>query len=210
MANKKVVWGSAAGIGAVVSVMLSGLYSREGGYVSDPLDRGGATRYGVTEKVARDAGYKGDMRVFPKECETEKAVCSDKIYYETYIDKPGFVPIIKASPPIGDEIFDTGVNMGPYYGSVFLQQSLNEVCAATPKLKVDGKIGTGTQTRFTQCQVSIGAVTFCKMMIKTLDQKQKDRYDAIVRNNPTQKRFYKGWINHRIGNVDLKRCDTGK
>ncbi len=39
--------------------------AHEGGYVDNPADPGGATRYGVTERLARAYGYQGDMRVYP-------------------------------------------------------------------------------------------------------------------------------------------------
>lgn len=33
-----------------------------GGYSDDPSDSGGKTNHGITEKVARQSGYTGDMR----------------------------------------------------------------------------------------------------------------------------------------------------
>jgi lysozyme family protein len=41
------------------------LLGNEGGYVDNPADPGGATMYGVTERVARAHGYTGDMRELP-------------------------------------------------------------------------------------------------------------------------------------------------
>ena len=38
------------------------LLSHEGGFVNHPKDPGGATRYGVTQRVAQKQGYQGDMR----------------------------------------------------------------------------------------------------------------------------------------------------
>lgn len=44
---------------------LDELIKREGGYVNNPADRGGATKYGITEAVARASGFKGHMRDLP-------------------------------------------------------------------------------------------------------------------------------------------------
>ena len=41
------------------------LLGHEGGFVDHPKDPGGATRYGITQRVARANGYVGDMRNFP-------------------------------------------------------------------------------------------------------------------------------------------------
>jgi len=44
---------------------LDELIKGEGGYVNDPADLGGSTKYGVTEAVARTNGFKGIMKDFP-------------------------------------------------------------------------------------------------------------------------------------------------
>jgi lysozyme family protein len=41
--------------------LIDALIDREGGYVNHPADRGGPTRYGITEAVARAHGYAGAM-----------------------------------------------------------------------------------------------------------------------------------------------------
>ncbi len=41
------------------------LMGHEGGFVDHPKDPGGATRYGITQRVARANGYEGDMRNLP-------------------------------------------------------------------------------------------------------------------------------------------------
>lgn len=46
---------------------LDELIKREGGYVNNLADRGGATKYGITEAVARANGFKGNMRDLPLE-----------------------------------------------------------------------------------------------------------------------------------------------
>ena len=49
------------------------LIGNEGGYVDNPSDPGGATRYGITERVARAHGYSGDMHELPLETAREIA-----------------------------------------------------------------------------------------------------------------------------------------
>lgn len=52
-----------------------------------------ATNHGVTQAVARADGFTGDMRDFPKEW-------AQKIVYEGYIVKPGFLPLVDLRPHI--------------------------------------------------------------------------------------------------------------
>ena len=49
-----------------VDRMIEEVIGREGGYSDHPADTGGATRWGVTERVARAHGYRGDMRSYPR------------------------------------------------------------------------------------------------------------------------------------------------
>ena len=48
---------------------LEELIKREGGYVNNPADRGGATKYGITQSVARENGYRGNMKDLPLDVE---------------------------------------------------------------------------------------------------------------------------------------------
>ena len=47
--------------------LIDELIEREGGYVNHPADRGGPTRFGITEAVARAHGYAGPMKWLPRE-----------------------------------------------------------------------------------------------------------------------------------------------
>ncbi|MGK3629946.1 glycosyl hydrolase 108 family protein, partial [Acinetobacter sp. A11] len=44
---------------------LEKIISREGGYVNHPSDHGHATKFGITEAVARSNGYQGNMQDLP-------------------------------------------------------------------------------------------------------------------------------------------------
>ena len=45
-----------------IDEFIDDVIAREGGYVDHPADRGGPTRWGITEAVARRSGYLDDMR----------------------------------------------------------------------------------------------------------------------------------------------------
>ena len=45
---------------------LTAVLDLEGDYSDDARDPGGRTRYGITEAVAREQGYQGDMQDLPK------------------------------------------------------------------------------------------------------------------------------------------------
>lgn len=93
------------------------LLGHEGGYVDHPKDPGGATRWGVTERVARSFGYSGHMRDFP--VETAKA-----IYRRDYWDA---VRADELPEGIRYAVFDGAVNSGAKQAIKWLQRGLGAV-----------------------------------------------------------------------------------
>src|SRR3546814_17123188 len=63
----------------------------------DPADRGGATRWGITERVARQHGYAGAMRAFPRD---EAAA----IYRRLYWLRPRFDAVAARAPALAAEL----------------------------------------------------------------------------------------------------------
>jgi len=100
------------------------LIGHEGGYSDNPADPGGATMYGVTERVARARGYAGDMRALP--LSFAKAVAK-KDYWDKY-------QCDQFAPAIGFAVFDCAYNGG--HPVQWLQEA---AC-----VKVDGIIGPKT------------------------------------------------------------------
>lgn len=204
---KKGVLGGLGALGAAVALILTATLDNEGGYVNHPSDPGGATNHGVTERVARAAGYRGSMRDFPKHCAGPVTICADSIYFDQYIKRPGYLPIVEADPAVGGELVDSAVNFGPPRPSRWFQQSMNELGAAG--LAVDGQIGPASVAAYLSLQVRRGRVAACVATLDRLDAKQEAEYRRLVRVNPKLKVFLKGWIAHRVGNVDRKTCGRG-
>ncbi len=156
----------------------------EGGYVNDPTDRGGATKYGITQAVAGANGYTGDMRDLPLQTARD-------IYRSEYAIKPGFVEF---PSDIAAELFDTGVNMGTSTATKFLQRAVNALSGSG--LVVDGKMGPATRKAVTTYLASRSNAS--DILLKALNGLQCTRYIEIVEANPTQRKYINGWIANRV------------
>lgn len=90
------------------------LLGHEGGYVNHPSDPGGATCWGVTERVARAHGYTGHMRDLP--VDVAKA-----IYKRDYWDA---VRADEVPDAVRYSLFDGAVNSGVKQSIKWLQRGL--------------------------------------------------------------------------------------
>ncbi len=186
-------------IAAAALTIIGAAIALEGGYVNHNNDPGGETNMGVTVQVARANGYTGPMRTLPREV-------AESIYYQRFLIEPGLEALIALDAAVTEELFDTTVNMGPQRPSRWFQQSLNDLCAA--RVAVDGQIGSKSVSAYAACQKKLSATKLCRSMLDSLDARQKAEYGRLVQVNANLGVFYKGWIAHRIGNVDRKKCGT--
>lgn len=90
------------------------LLQHEGLFSDHAADPGGKTMYGVTEAVAREAGYRGDMRNLPLEV-------AQRIYKERYWDA---VRADELPVAVRYAIFDAAVNSGPRQAIRWLQRAV--------------------------------------------------------------------------------------
>lgn len=90
------------------------LLGHEGGYVDHPSDPGGATRWGVTERVARENGYQGAMRDLP-------VAVAKQIYRAKYWDAVRAEDLPAA---VRYEMFDAAVNSGTGQATRWLQRAV--------------------------------------------------------------------------------------
>lgn len=173
--------------------VIDGIVAREHGYVDHADDRGGPTNWGITVAVARANGFDGDMRDLPKALARE-------IYRKRYIVRPAFDKVWLASNAIGDEVIDTGVNMGPARAAEMLQRWLNGFNARGSRyadLFPDGQVGEITLDALRKYLRWRGAEGE-RVMVCALNSTQGARYLELAENNPSQESFLYGWMRTRV------------
>ena len=141
------------------------LLKHEGGYSDHSADPGGKTRYGVTEAVAREAGYRGDMRELPLDL-------AQRIYKDKYWDamQAEALPV-----DVRYIVFDGAVNSGVTQSAKWLQRACG--------VKDDGIVGPAT-IRAANSLASDG--------LKRRILGQRLRFMATLPNWPA---FGRGWVN---------------
>jgi lysozyme family protein len=177
-----------------VDRLIDELIDREGGYVNHPADRGGPTRFGITEAVARAHGYGGVMTSLPRE---EAAA----IYRRLYWLRPKFDAVAERSPKLAAELFDTGANMGPAVAATFLQRALtalNRNGQDYPDLVPDGRIGPATLAALDSFFAKRGAAGET-VLLRAIEALQGERYLRLAERRPANEAFLYGWLANRIG-----------
>ena len=146
----------------------------EGGYSNDKHDKGGKTKYGITEEDARDFGYKGGMQDLTKDF--AKNIYLKKYYLGNKLDK---VVNDKVALSVCDFIVNSGA-----WGAKKAQAALNELGF---DLRVDGILGE-------KSLAALNEVDENKFLEKYHDL-QRRYYRVLAANKPSQKKFLTGWLN---------------
>ncbi|CAA9530832.1 MAG: GH108 [uncultured Sphingomonas sp.] len=181
--------------GADVQELIEELIEREGGYTNRPADRGGPTRWGITEAVARAHGYGEAMAELPR----DDAVA---IYKRLYWLRPRFHQIARRAPKVAAELFDTGANMGPGVAATFLQRvltALNRNGRDYPDLTPDGRVGPITLAALDAYLAVRGAEAGETVLLRALEALQGERYLRLAERRPANEAFLYGWLANRIG-----------
>ena len=176
-----------------VDQIIEGIVGREGGFTDNPKDKGGPTRWGITQAVARQYGYTGDMRTLPREV-------AKAIYLELYYVGPKFDQVHALSPRIAEELTDTGVNCGQAVAAKFLQRALNAFnreASIYPDIIVDGQLGIRSLAALRAYLEHRGAEGE-EVMLKALNCLQGERYIGLAEGRPANEEFVWGWIKNRV------------
>lgn len=165
----------------------------EGKYDNDPDDRGGETAYGITERVAREWGYQGEMRKLPLRFAKE-------IYWAKFWNNR-VLPCERVSEwdeAIALELFDTGVNMHPSVAAGYFQEALNAMNrnqTLYPDMIVDKWVGDTTLDALQHLPSDLDK----SVILKMLNGQQCVGYMEIMDRDPVQEKYARGWIERRVG-----------
>lgn len=153
----------------------------EGGYVNDPTDRGGETKFGISSRSYPNVDIKNLTLEDAKKIYKNDYWCHNRVDLDNMQWEDNY--------PIQLEIFDTAVNMGSYTAAVMFQKSLNAMNRNEKNfsdLEIDGWIGNQTLWAYSKVDKSI--------LLKVLNGYQFMRYDSIIDYDPSQERFFNGWM----------------
>lgn len=152
---------------------------------NDPKDKGGFTRYGITEKTAKRHGM--SVRTLTKEQ-------ARVIYFLEYWDHA--YDLIK-DEVLATKVFDFAVNAGPGAARRYLQRAANDLGST---LKVDGVLGPLSVA-------AVNALDPTTLVLRFAWLTYDDHYTPLARRDPSQARFLNGWRN-RMSQVPIVKEET--
>lgn len=164
-----------------VDDLLDEVIAREGGFVHHPADRGGPTKFGITQRtlsvwLGREASA--------DEVRTLDEATAREIYERDYYRAPRIDTLPEAIRP---QVFDCAVNHGPRQAIRFVQRVVN--LAGFGPVDVDGVLGPQTREGAGRAQVEMGPLFNNAIM-----HERRNFYRTIVARDPKQEVFLTGWL----------------
>lgn len=169
----------------------------EGGFVDDPDDRGGATKYGISLRflaiegkidldgdLFADFDLNRDGTVNSLDVRLLTPANAEALYLRHFFIDTGFWRLPR---PFDGAMFDLGVNVGTVRAGMLLQHALNAV-SPPPPLKIDGAVGPKSRL-----YLSAG-MKGGKAVLAYLRNEAADYYREIVARNASQKKYLNGWL----------------
>jgi len=164
---------------------------REGGFVNDPDDPGGATNYGVTIGTMRRLGLdiNRDGRIDTNDVKTLSRAQAAEIFKKQYFEAPriGLLPA-----PLQPSVYDMYVNAGGNAVKI-LQRLLGEFGFATV---ADGVIGTNTAR-----MAALALAEAPDFLADAYGIARRNYYYRLAENRPSLRKFARrrdggkgGWI----------------
>ena len=145
----------------------------EGGYSDDPDDAGGETNWGISKRSYPNV----NIATLTKED-------AKQIYWEDFWNRLLLSQVLQ--PSIAAEIFEQAVNFGGSQAVIHVQYALRLM---GKNLIVDGQMGPTTLGHIASLPGK-----HKDAYLKCLNGLQFIKYREIVENNPSQKKYFVGWL----------------
>ena len=165
-----------------IDEMILDVLDKEKGYVNHPNDRGGPTNLGVTQATL--SSWLGRPATIQEIKDLKKEVAA-KIFKKIFYYDPKIDTLPDLLEPI---IFDISVNSGSGNAIRLLQRALLK--EGYDVGSVDGILGKNTINYSNKLVEKLG-----KYAINLVVDQRKYFYERIIKNDPDQKVFKKGWMN---------------
>lgn len=164
---------------------LAFVLSYEGGFVSDPVDHGGATNFGITQRTYDT--WRANKKLPSEDVKhlTRDDACD--IYTAMYYNRLDCDRLAGLCPHLATVMLDSAVQHGPRWAAVTLQRTVGA--------PVDGLIGPATLMAVKLWLAQKGAV----LLLTGFLERRKGYYQGILAGHPDQERFRRGWARRLNG-----------
>lgn len=164
---------------AVFEKLAGKLLHLEGGFVDHPKDRGGPTKYGVILSTWKEYGYDKD-RDGDIDVEDLKVITHEDA---KMIAKKIFWDYFRADETKNQSVAELIVDWGYNSGRVTVARRIQRLLG----VKVDGVFGP----------ITMGAINGANQskLFEAIKADRKKFIEFLVKADPEQKVFYKGWMN---------------
>ncbi len=162
-------------------VLSSFILSKEGGYSNDKDDKGGPTKHGITLATWRKVGYdkNGDGVINKEDIKLLTVDDFHRVFKRNYWDacKADLINDQSVANILVDLAYNSGVSRAA--------KMIQKIVGVAP----DGIIGKKTISAIN------GYPRGQRQLFATLKQRRINYLNGVVVANPTQKKFYNGWMN---------------
>lgn len=163
-----------------VDELLDEVIAREGGFVHHPADRGGPTKFGITQRTLSE--WLGRPATVDEVRQLDEETARE-IYVARYLAGPR---IDTLPPEIVGQVFDMAVNHGPRRAVRILQEVLG---LAGWAVDVDGVIGPQTRRAAFAAQAEMGP-----FLTNAIADQRANFYRRLVAADRSQRVFLRGWL----------------
>lgn len=145
------------------------LLKLEGGMADHPADRGGLTKFGISQRAYPNLSIAALT-------EAQARAIYQRDYWDPYFER--------LDQPVANKLFEMAVHLGKARAIRLVQETLQ--ANGAPHLTIDGTFGAQTLMAL---KLAPGPT-----LLRALRARLADHYVDLVREDPAQLAFLKGWM----------------